>query len=867
MNSNRTKFNTSGDGQAGDSQNESDNGQPTASTVPPNMETNRVSLTDEDTQAALDLIAALIEGNDCDTLFGEQAIEALVRISITDEATAIRLRDQIDRLPGMRGRKKHFAKLFTLRLREVQAQRASVHVTEVAINDYRQTCQVATDFEGHKSRIPIADISAFVIERVQYVGTEAPKPRLTLEVCKYDYDLQEPVFRTISLTTDEFNAMRWHIDYLPTGWGIRPGYQEAMKYAIWALSEKVTVHRTVYQHLGWIKLDLANQAHTSNNGDGGTNLQWIYLHAGGAIGTSGTIPGIGVDLGESSLTNYKLPDPPTGEALIAAVRAVLEFQRLKSDKHPNSAGLAAVCLSLPWRAAYDYCDFSVLLVGQSGTHKTTVAQLMVNPFSTAYTYRSHPAAPMYWVSSEAALRMTLSMGWHIFILIYDDNKNRDETIEKRMHMVLQAQGNGGGRQTMSQITHGIAPSYVPRGGLVSTHEDNITNYSSLGRTLILRVSKATPTINMEVVEGLQQHARAGTFTAAMAGYLQWMAPRRDVLLANHFQRFQAAYADFIQHTQGAHERTPEILAELLVGADYFLEFAIDVGAITPDEQSAQRQSIRDGLLSLVADQIEEQHNADDATRFLQILHGLLATGEVYLENGKGYDLQLTQDALPDKGKNLIIVALRNLVANQSATVNDVFHFRIFDTVGEKVVDTNEKTLPHQTLQIKNLKEQLEKLWPPRELTRSEKDQAITAVTTIVGHAQSQAPAGRERACGWHQERFLSKEPEWQHNYNATRIGMILDDMVYIYAEPVAAIIHSYAKRQGQELRPTNSIFAALLERGIIVGKQEKRDKQPRPVIRRKINGTVLTGLLQFPITKFFDETNPVSLTSADGGEQ
>jgi hypothetical protein len=818
MNSNRTKFNTSSDGQADDSQDGNDN--------------DHVQTDDSDAQTALDFITACIAAcnDNCDDLFDERAIEALVRITVADEATGVRLRDQIDRLAGMKGRKKHFAKLFKLRLREVQTSR--VHVSEYVINDYKQMCQVVTDIEGRRHKVPLADISAFITERTEYVGTEASKPRLTLEVCKYDHDLQDVIFRTINLTTDEFKAMDWYIDYLPPGWAIRPGNREAMKYAILALSEKITQHRIVYQHLGWTKLV----------------SEWIYLHAGGAIGASGTIPGIGVDIGESDLWKYKLPDPPTGEALIAAVRAVFEFQRLKSTNHPNSAGLAAVCLSLPWRAAFDVCDFSVLLVGQSGSHKTTAAQLMVNHFSTAYTYRSHPAAPVYWAASEPILRRTLHACKDSLLLIDDDNKARDEAIERRMHMVLQAQGNGRGRQTMSQVTHDIAPSYDPRGGLVSTHDDNITNYSSLGRTLCVRISKATPTVNMEVVKELQQHAQAGVFVSAMAGYLQWMAPRRDQLLASHFRRFQAAYADIAQHTQGAHERTPEILAELIVGADYFLEFAVTVGAITPEESATQRQTIMDGLLSLVNDQIAEQHDADDATKFLQILHGLLETGDAFIENGKGYDLQLVLDAsIPTKGKNLIIIA----------TVDNVLNFRIFDSDGNKVVDTDEQKLPHQTLQIKHLREQLESLWSLRELTRGDKDRAITAVTAIVGHAQGQAPAGREQACGWHQERCFSREPEWRHNYNATRLGILLEDMVYIFAEPAVEIIHPYAERQGQPLRPASSIFAALLERGIIVGQQEKRDKQPRPVIRKWVDGVVLRGLLQFPVAKFF----------GDGGEQ
>ena len=78
--------------------------------------------------------------------------------------------------------------------------------------------------------------------------------------------------------------------------------------------------------------------------------------------------------------------------------------------------------------------------------------------------------------------------------------------------------------------------------------------------------------------------------------------------------------------------------------------------------------------------------------------------------------------IPTEGRNLIIVA----------AVNNVFHFRIFDGDGKVVVDTDEKSLTEQVRQIEDLREQLESLWPSHELTRSDKDRVITAVTSIIG---------------------------------------------------------------------------------------------------------------------------------------
>ena len=69
-----------------------------------------------------------------------------------------------------------------------------------------------------------------------------------------------------------------------------------------------------------------------------------------------------------------------------------------------------------------------------------------------------------------------------------------------------------------------------------------------------------------------------------------------------------------------------------------------------------------------------------------------------------------------------------------AAVNGVLHFRIFDRGGEKVVDTDEKEekLKEKAGQIEDLSKQLKSLWLPHELTGSEKNRVMTAITSIVG---------------------------------------------------------------------------------------------------------------------------------------
>ena len=107
---------------------------------------------------------------------------------------------------------------------------------------------------------------------------------------------------------------------------------------------------------------------------------------------------------------------------------------------------------------------------------------------------------------------------------------------------------------------------------------------------------------------------------------------------------------------------------------------------------------------------------------------------------EGYDLRLMSSmndasGIPTGGKGLIIVA----------SVDNVLHIRIFGGDGKVVVDTDEKWLTEQARQIEDLRKRLESLWPPHELTKSEKSRVITAVTSIVGHTLPEAEGSVEVA--------------------------------------------------------------------------------------------------------------------------
>ena len=114
----------------------------------------------------------------------------------------------------------------------------------------------------------------------------------------------------------EFQWLEW----VTTGW-----HGEAVVFAgastrdhVRCAIELLSVDRSrrvQYLHTGWREI-------------GG---QWVYLHAGGAIGPEGALSGFEVELA-GSLGRVHLPEPPVGTGLVVAVRASLQLLSLAADR-------------------------------------------------------------------------------------------------------------------------------------------------------------------------------------------------------------------------------------------------------------------------------------------------------------------------------------------------------------------------------------------------------------------------------------------------------------------------------------------------------------------------------------------------------
>jgi hypothetical protein len=107
-----------------------------------------------------------------------------------------------------------------------------------------------------------------------------------------------------TISASEFVSMDWPIKQMGSYAVTFPNQREYARAAIQSLSP-TAVERRTYSHTGW-----------RNVGD-----QWIYLHACGAIGASGLLSGVSVQL-QGSMSRYELR-VSAPEAAVATIRASL----------------------------------------------------------------------------------------------------------------------------------------------------------------------------------------------------------------------------------------------------------------------------------------------------------------------------------------------------------------------------------------------------------------------------------------------------------------------------------------------------------------------------------------------------------------
>ncbi len=420
---------------------------------------------------------------------------------------------------------------------------------------------------------------------------------------------------SICVSATEFPAMTWPGEHLGAGAIVYAGHgrREHARVAIQQLSGTIP-ERRVFTHTGWRQL-----------ADG----LWGYLHALGAIGSTGTIAGAEIVL-PKALSRYRLVLPSTGDELVFAIRAVLRFL----DVAP--ARITIPLFAAIWRAVLGGTDFSIYLTGDTGAGKTALLVLTVQHFGAEWDERVLPS----WSSTGNSLEGLAFQAKDAILAVDDWAPSADPNDAKRLQRdadrLFRAQGNVTGRMRMRADTT-LRPPRPPRGLIVSTGEDVPRGQSLRARILMIHVEKGTDAKSGDMdwtqLTRCQQDAARGLYAMTTAAFIRWLAPRYEEVRRNLRASVQQRRAAI--DLPMAHRRTPGIVADLAVGFEYFLSFAREAAAITDAEATALAKGAQAALEGIAQAQQVEQATADPVRRFLELLAAAIAGGRAHLAGPDG----------------------------------------------------------------------------------------------------------------------------------------------------------------------------------------------------------------------------------------
>lgn len=408
----------------------------------------------------------------------------------------------------------------------------------------------------------------------------------------------------------ELDDMRWVTEHIGRGAVLFPerNCDRHVRTAIMLTSGVNAPQRHVYEHTGWIN---------TQNGP-------VYLHAGGGVGEDGEIADVEVGL-HASLEAFSLPPCDDDQGCTEAVESVLELLDLcrASIVYPLIAGVFRVVLAP--------CDFSIHLAGASGTFKTAISALIQQFFGPKMDARHLPGS---WSSTANSLE-TLAFHAKDAVLVVDDfapNGPRSgvDRLHEKADRLFRGQGNKSGRGRC-RPDGSLLPTRHPRGLIVSTGEDSPRGASLGARFLSLEMAPGD--VDVQRLTRCQRVAHDGAYAHAMAAFIRWVAPRLASIREGLGSRVETLRQKF-RH-DGQHRRFPGLAADLYVGLDTFLQFAMDAGHVTEGRADDIQLTMFEALNAAVSAQDREQRASHPGRRFIELLSSALSSGGAHVSDAHG----------------------------------------------------------------------------------------------------------------------------------------------------------------------------------------------------------------------------------------
>jgi hypothetical protein len=347
----------------------------------------------------------------------------------------------------------------------------------------------------------------------------------------------------------------------------------------------------------------------------------IFLHAG-------TSPEVATVEMENELSLVRFPEPAlTGPELWSAVKASAGMLKVGPPEimFPLFAAAYRAPLSIPPRV-------TLVVVGESQAGKTQIAALTMQHDGAGFDDQHLPGNFISTANSSEMLAWQLKDCVGVFDDLDPDGTPLERARKKSMGAgLIRGAANQIGRQRLTKDIRRRA-AMPPRCFPIITAEENTFLQSATKRAIFIRVKKGD--INPAALRKAQQDAAAGLYAAAKGGFTAWLASRLPSVQAKARAFFDEARRE-ASETATVLSRSPDQIADLLIGIVTFADFATDIGAFTPDEATQLIADAKAALSATEKAQHAPQHDADPVLNALSLLRSAIASGKAHLAEVEG----------------------------------------------------------------------------------------------------------------------------------------------------------------------------------------------------------------------------------------
>lgn len=266
--------------------------------------------------------------------------------------------------------------------------------------------------------------------------------------------------------------------------------------------------------------------------------------------------------------------------------------------------------------------FSVFLVGPTGTHKSCLAGVVQGFYGSRFNHENLP---------ESFSSTVNSVEWKshfvkdcIFVV---DDFLRSNVPPRYVDRLFRGNANNSGRGRLRSDSN-IMDTKFSRSMLIATGEDYIDGNSLRARCIMLEIERGD--IDIESLTKNQEHVINGDFNELLCQYISWIAKNWELVNEVCNTNFLKNRLRYYGISPKLHKRTPDTFAQLELGIDIFLLFALDKGIFCEKEVEEFSKKSSPALARICLTQSRIQQDQDPSELFINAVKYAFESENAYL---------------------------------------------------------------------------------------------------------------------------------------------------------------------------------------------------------------------------------------------